>query len=1021
MSLRKNTILVIVILLILTMTVGYIYTNTVFMNGYITLEAQEIESNVRRIQYSLQSEIDDLDILTDDWAAWDDTYYYMQDYDQNYIESNLIESTFSGLELNFVIFFDSKGNSVYQKGFDLEKNQEIPVDESIIQYIKDILENSTLIKSGQFLKGTFSNNGLPVIFSARPILKSTEEGPSHGTLVFVKVISGSLFEHIRSSVDSEVTIGSYSPKEIETLSKSTHDPVYWVNLSQPDNAHFYTQITDIYGFPIFMIKQTLQRNIYQQGLASQKEFMTALLIGSIVAGTVALIALEFGFLRRILKISNAVKIFRLSPQENKAMILKGRDEISSLSVEMNNAFTQLSQIQNELTTHLEFERLLVGISTEFINLPFESIDEGISRLLQVVGEFSKADRGYVQLFRQGASNIMDVTHEWCADGIPSVKNTRQNIQVDLSSWWIKTLKSDKPILIDDVALLSEEEKSEMDLLGSQSIQSLAAIPLIVSGEFVGILAYDLINKKTEWPEKTILLLQVISAVIASVIDRKRHESRILIDQNNSATLNEITRMSIGKSTLNATCREISKHLNGLINSDQSYLIFTEGKGSINAFSNGRKITLSASLHEIYKDLIQSTQSGILFTSEQDQIKTKIPNKYLGKSHIALPLCSDPSIPGIILLIFNQPHLFSQEEISFCNQFFTQISLTILKTKALEEARQRSEELSALRATIADITSELELQKLLQTLLERAIKLMKADSGDFCVVDEQTGNLRVVASINIDKEYVGTIIPFGEGASGKVLETRETLLIDDYSKWPGRLKILSDTSLRATVLLPITKGENVLGTLGIVYSDPNKRFASEDLHILSLFAQHASIAMENALLFEKVQQMARIDEVTGLLNRRAFCEMGEYEINRALRLMHPISLAMVDLDDFKHINDQFGHQTGDEVLREVAQLFRDKLRNIDIIGRYGGDEMMILMPETNEENAIPAMDRLRKILDNTTFSIGENDFHITASFGITSHQRNAPQIDVIIGQADTSLYTAKKDGKNCVRLYEGQIN
>ena len=118
--------------------------------------------------------------------------------------------------------------------------------------------------------------------------------------------------------------------------------------------------------------------------------------------------------------------------------------------------------------------------------------------------------------------------------------------------------------------------------------------------------------------------------------------------------------------------------------------------------------------------------------------------------------------------------------------------------------------------------------------------------------------------------------------------------------------------------------------------------------------------------------------------------------------------MVDLDDFKQVNDQFSHQTGDEVLREVARLCRDKLRNIDIIGRYGGDEMVILMPETNEENAYLAMDRLRKEIEGTSFTVRENEFHITASFGVSSHQRNAPAINEIMDQADSSLYAAKKD-------------
>ena len=212
----------------------------------------------------------------------------------------------------------------------------------------------------------------------------------------------------------------------------------------------------------------------------------------------------------------------------------------------------------------------------------------------------------------------------------------------------------------------------------------------------------------------------------------------------------------------------------------------------------------------------------LYNPHHEKIPRKrIDKKNLGGSYLSIPLSSETANPGIIVLSFNKPHDFSNEEISFCRQSSTQIALTILKTKALEAARQRSAELSALRATIADITSELELQRLLHTLLERAIKLMKADGGDFCMVDEHTGDLRVVASINIDKEYVGTIIRYGEGASGKVLETGKMLLIDDYSVWPGRLEIFNETTLRATVIFPLTKGEKVLGTLGIFHSDPDK--------------------------------------------------------------------------------------------------------------------------------------------------------------------------------------------------------
>ena len=191
------------------MVVGYIYTHTLFMNGYLNLENQEIDANVRRLQYTLDNEIDFLGKLTNDWAAWDDTYDFMQNYSHEYINSNLVDDTYSELGLNFIFFLDKKGNPVYEKEFDLENAIEIPVEFSIFSYIKELLEISPISNAGEFHQGIFSNKGSPVIFAARPILTSMDEGPSRGTLIFGKIISGTLFEHIGSSVDTEVSILPY--------------------------------------------------------------------------------------------------------------------------------------------------------------------------------------------------------------------------------------------------------------------------------------------------------------------------------------------------------------------------------------------------------------------------------------------------------------------------------------------------------------------------------------------------------------------------------------------------------------------------------------------------------------------------------------------------------------------------------------------------------------------------------------------------------------------------------------------
>jgi diguanylate cyclase (GGDEF)-like protein len=209
----------------------------------------------------------------------------------------------------------------------------------------------------------------------------------------------------------------------------------------------------------------------------------------------------------------------------------------------------------------------------------------------------------------------------------------------------------------------------------------------------------------------------------------------------------------------------------------------------------------------------------------------------------------------------------------------------------------------------------------------------------------------------------------------------------------------------------------LGCLVIFQYNKALNFTKNDQHLLDIFAQHASISIDNATLFEQMQRMARYDEVTGLLNRRALYETGEYELARANRLDRPIAVAMVDLDNYKEINDNYNHLIGDKVLKEISRLFRENVRNIDIVGRYGGDECVIIMPETDIENACAAIERIRCVLESQAIKVDENQFHITACFGISAYKEKPPSLERIIDEADTAMYAAKEAGRNAIRVFQ----
>jgi signal transduction histidine kinase/DNA-binding NarL/FixJ family response regulator len=186
---------------------------------------------------------------------------------------------------------------------------------------------------------------------------------------------------------------------------------------------------------------------------------------------------------------------------------------------------------------------------------------------------------------------------------------------------------------------------------------------------------------------------------------------------------------------------------------------------------------------------------------------------------------------------------------------------------LTAERQRADELDALRTTMADITGELELPALLQAIVERAAGLLHATGGELGLYDEASGQVRIVVSYNLGEGYVGTRHALGEGAMGRVAETREPLIIEDYLTWEARAPQYGDVQIHASMAAPLMVGGRLVGVITILTSTAERQFGPADLHLLNLFAQQAAITIENARLFEAEQRRAEQFRVIGEVGRR----------------------------------------------------------------------------------------------------------------------------------------------------------
>jgi diguanylate cyclase (GGDEF)-like protein len=189
----------------------------------------------------------------------------------------------------------------------------------------------------------------------------------------------------------------------------------------------------------------------------------------------------------------------------------------------------------------------------------------------------------------------------------------------------------------------------------------------------------------------------------------------------------------------------------------------------------------------------------------------------------------------------------------------------------------------------------------------------------------------------------------------------------------------------------------------------------DLPTVSLFASQVAAALQNANLLTEVGRLAITDELTGIFNRRHFFEMAEQKFAHAQKNNHPLSVLIVDIDHFKQFNDCYGHVVGDQVLREAARLMCTAMRESDIIGRYGGEEFSIILPDTTKKAAVYVAERLISQVSDVPIETEAGKLTIQLSIGVGGMSKETPTLHSLIVRADQAMYLAKSAGRNCVAV------
>lgn len=243
------------------------------------------------------------------------------------------------------------------------------------------------------------------------------------------------------------------------------------------------------------------------------------------------------------------------------------------------------------------------------------------------------------------------------------------------------------------------------------------------------------------------------------------------------------------------------------------------------------------------------------------------------------------------------------------------------------------------------------------------------------------------------------------------------------------KKLVDTEIRKVlnadffVTVPLKAKDKILGAILVDNIFNKKPITKQDVRMLTMFANHAGLAIENSRLYEETVYLSNTDWLTKLWNYGKFHHFLTHELERAKRQSTILSLVMIDVDNFKHYNDTFGHMRGDQALREIATILENRSRRGDLVARYGGEEFALIMTNTSKENARLSVERLRSDIERffSADDMADPSKRVTISAGISTYPEDAMTKDELISRADSAMYEAKRNGKNQVMLFRRALN
>jgi diguanylate cyclase (GGDEF)-like protein len=390
------------------------------------------------------------------------------------------------------------------------------------------------------------------------------------------------------------------------------------------------------------------------------------------------------------------------------------------------------------------------------------------------------------------------------------------------------------------------------------------------------------------------------------------------------------------------------------------------------------------------------------------------------SWMGIPLFARNKGIGTLNLDSHTKNHFTDEDQKIGEIFAAQLSVALENAHLYTETKNQATEQSIINDVMHSTISHLGLQELIQSMDNKLSQYCRNTCFLIGLKEYETESWHPVYFRN-DREKIvlEERYQLSDNIPGFVIQNQTTLSLKSEE---SIISFIQENKRNffgiiplSLIGVPLEVAGTLIGVMVCASLDPDNEISERKIEFFKLLGQQISIAFQNANLYSELEHKASIDNLTGLLNRVHFLQLANIAITHFDPSKYPISLIMLDIDFYKDVNDSYGHILGDKVLISLAQVCQKQMREMDVIGRYGGDEFVILLPNTKIENAALVAQRLCDAISRQIICAEVFEVRITASLGISDF-KTGDTIETLINRADTALYTAKQKGRNQVEVY-----